>query len=521
MAGRVQSAVLIAVLSTAAAEPAPPSLLAGYSFDNDDLATGPDTFAIFEKARGRVRLSGSFRVSGYRSIEIQDAPGDGDFPELQGYFPAVRSGRLFAHFSFLTTDPGQELNIALAGPKRFQLGKDGISFWLLVEDGALRHMSDSIPKRLGRVDPFVWYTVDVDYDVREGRYDLRVQAEGATEPLAMLRDQKNAGDAPGSAVEVFSFVGDPDGDSSSVTYYVDDVVIGTSEDVRLGPLVAPGRRKLFIDSFHEYRRREAERRQCLPAVSFREFGIDDDAVRALAQSGGLAAAEKALQSGVADRAAPATVRAIAAWTSGCSALAQGKAQAAHDAFVRALEAYPQGTLYRLSQAIALMALERLDDAEGALAALYPDLHDDPRYAVVAGLLGTARGDLPRAREAVREVGEAAAEAPGGGSATLRVADLYYFVLLRNEDYALAREYAQRMADRPLSADAQRATWLERAGDAAFYARLRYEAKAAYERASRLEPEDRALWLKLADVAFLDGDLARERSLRERVYGALR
>ena len=48
--------------------------------------------------------------------------GDHDFPELQGFFPERRDGRLAFHFALLTTDPRQELNVALAGPGWFQPG---------------------------------------------------------------------------------------------------------------------------------------------------------------------------------------------------------------------------------------------------------------------------------------------------------------------------------------------------------------------------------------------------------------
>ena len=127
MARRVpREPVALALLALALAAPAAAagagSVLASYSFE-DEVATGPDTFAIFQGARhvgtgqGRVSLSTAFHVSGYRSVEIKDVAGDGDFPELQGYFPARRAGRLFFHFAFLTTDPKEELNIALAGPR--------------------------------------------------------------------------------------------------------------------------------------------------------------------------------------------------------------------------------------------------------------------------------------------------------------------------------------------------------------------------------------------------------------------
>ena len=58
-----------------------------YSFDDDLLDTGPDTFAVFQFGQGSVTLSTMYRFSGYRSVEIRDVPGDKSFPELQGYFP--------------------------------------------------------------------------------------------------------------------------------------------------------------------------------------------------------------------------------------------------------------------------------------------------------------------------------------------------------------------------------------------------------------------------------------------------
>src|SRR4029079_9616237 len=82
----------------------PPSVFVSYSFD-DDVATGPDTFAIYRYGKGHVRLSQAFHVSGYRSVEIRDVKGDGAFPELQGYFPLQDRGRLFFPFPFPPAPP--------------------------------------------------------------------------------------------------------------------------------------------------------------------------------------------------------------------------------------------------------------------------------------------------------------------------------------------------------------------------------------------------------------------------------
>src|SRR6266571_6760810 len=94
-------------------------VLAKYSFDDQLTDTGPDTFAVFQNAKGHVRLVSNIRYSGYRSIELRDVAGDGDFPELQGYFPERKTGELYFHFAMLVVNPDQTLNVALAGPSHF------------------------------------------------------------------------------------------------------------------------------------------------------------------------------------------------------------------------------------------------------------------------------------------------------------------------------------------------------------------------------------------------------------------
>jgi hypothetical protein len=244
-----------AVLPAAAA---PSPILVSYSFDDGKTDTGPDTFSVFRNAHGNVQLSSTFRASGYQSVEIRDVAGDRDFPELQGYFPERRNGWLVLHFALLVTDPGEELNIALAGPQWFGLRKDGISFWLLTRDGHLLHVSDSIPKKLLRLKPFTWYGIDADYDVERGRYDLRIFEEGLDEPVVSLKSQLNAPAQPGSAVSVFSFIGDQGKDVSNVVYYVDDVVLATDRAIKLPPFVAPGRRQFLADARPSAPAREGE-----------------------------------------------------------------------------------------------------------------------------------------------------------------------------------------------------------------------------------------------------------------------
>ena len=201
-----------------------PSILAQYSFDDSVVETGPDTFAIFQNARGSVRLSWSDHFSGYRSIEIRDVSGDGDFPELQGYFPLRSHGTIYLHFALMITNPDQELNIALAGPEGFAPRLNGIGFWLKTLDGYLCQYSDSMPKKLFMPQPFAWYVVDAAYDIDRGAYDLTVHQNGVTKPVVSLKDQFNPAKQPGSSVDKFSFIGDPGNNQSNVVYYVDDVV---------------------------------------------------------------------------------------------------------------------------------------------------------------------------------------------------------------------------------------------------------------------------------------------------------
>ena len=521
MARRVPLAALaLAVLAGAAAAADPPrGVLAGYSFDDDGPAAGPDTFAVFAGGQGGVRLSSTFHLSGYRAVEIRDVVGDAEFPELQGYFAPQAAGRLYFHFAFLTTDPKDEMNVALAGPRFFQVEKDGIAFWLGTRAGTLVHHSDSIHKRLFAVEAFVWYAVDVAYDVERGVYDLRIRREGEKAPLVALRDAPNAAKAPGSAVDKFSFVGAPFGDSSNVTYYVDDVVIGTDESVAELPFVAPGRRKLFVDAFAEHQRRLLERPRCLPALDPADLGLTRDDAAELRRAGLLGTLEALLRGEAPPPGVPrgrwaAALQSVEVWREGCAALDRGELLIALARFERAEAGRPGARLYGLSQAVALAGLRRFEEADDELARLAEAWGDDPRYAVAAAFAAWRRGDLERAEAALRE---AALRQPGPDA---RAAEQYYFVQLWLERYGAARDFALALAARGLDAPSG-TSWLERAGDAAFHAGAVAEARGLYERARRRQSYRAMLDLKLADVAFREGDLEQERLLRERYYGALR
>ncbi len=387
-------------LSRAAAPP----FLVRYSFDDGAVATGPDTFTVFRNAKGSVQLSTAFHVSGYRSLEIRDVAGDHDFPELQGFFPERREGRLFLHFSLLTANPKQELNVALAGPAWFGLRKDGIALWLIVRDGYLRHVSDSIPKRLLAVKPFTWYGIDVDYDVARGRYDLRIAEEGNPRPVISLRDQPNASAQPGAAVNVFSFIGDLD-DRSNVDYYVDDVVLGSDIDAKRPRFVAPGRRKFFVDTFAEQARLFRKSRQpgspvsCPPLLDLAEVGLSARDLLEARAAGRLDALEALLAPGASgiDPSAPPKLQAVALWKAGCFELERGKASEALNAFEAASAQSPEAPLYDLSRLLALTALKRWPEVDDLLVSLHTRWTDDPRYALASALVAAQRENLGEAR----------------------------------------------------------------------------------------------------------------------------
>ncbi len=530
-----------------------------YSFDDGLTATGPDTFTVFRNAKGNVQLSTAFHVSGYHSIELRDVAGDHDFPELQGFFPERRDGRLVLHFALLTTNPRQELNVALAGPGWFRLGEDGIALWFKVQDGVLRHVSDSIPKRLCKVKPFTWYEFDVDYDLERSRYDLRVTEEGNPGPVVSLRDQPNGSSQPGAAVNVFSFIGDLD-DRSNAVFYIDDLVLTSDGGVSVNerqPFVAPGRRKFFVDRFAEQvslfkkLRKPGSPLLCPTVLEMAELDVSSQDIATLKAANRLDQLadllDPAAQAVGVEASAPPKLRAAALWKSGCKALEAGKAQEALSAFEAAARQVPDAEAFALSRAFALVALRKWQELDDLLVLLHSRWRDDPRYALVSALAGAQRNDLAEARawldpvatEALREAPSLGALAAGDWSekavAAVRAArpedwkrwlalslasEQRFHLAMFEERTAEARDYAIQMAQGLKAAKVPAGAWLERAGDAAFTRRDLEEARQLYGQAKLQGAREVSILLKLADVHFLLGDLAAEKALRETFYGSL-
>jgi len=479
------AAVALALLMAA---PTAPNVLVQYSFDDGLTDTGPDTFAVFQNAKGHVRLSTAIHYSGYRAIELHDVAGDRDFPELQGYFPERKDGQLFFHFAMLVANPQEGFNIALAGPNWFSVEPNGIGFWLKARDGVLHHVSDSIPKRLFRLEAFTWYLVDLRYDIPRGVYDLTIRREGETRPVVALKDQPNAANAPGSSVDKFSFVGSVFEDDSNVTFYVDDVVIGTDERVVLAPFVAPGRRKLFIDRWKEARELLARNPSCPPVLAMSDYGLRDDEVARL------------------DERKLSGLEPVAAWRAGCAAMTLHPADAAK-MFAEGERRYPRAPIFAISEVLALLRAKQTDAAMHRWSELEPLLQRDPRYGMLAALAGLTRGDLASAEQWLGR----RAEESGDKVVTYE----YYNVLLWKSDYLRAAAFAEKMA-RGLGTT----EWIERGGDALLLAGDVNGARRAYERVLARDPKAWDVNGKLSDVFFLLGDTAREKLYREKIYGAL-
>jgi tetratricopeptide (TPR) repeat protein len=492
-----------------------PVSLVRYSFDDDLLDTGPDTFSVFQSGKGSVKLSTVYRFSGYRSVEIRDVAGDKDFPELQGYFPVRSKGKLYLHFAMMTTDAGEELNIALAGPQWFNLRKDGIAFWLKTANGYLTAISDSMPKKLFAIRAFVWYVVDARYDIEAGTYDLTIRQEGLETPVADVRGQPNAANQPGSRVDKFSFIGDNGADTSNVVYYVDDVLVGVDEAIVHQPFVAPGRRKFFVDYWNSARRARTAHPAPLPMMSLADLGIGSAETAALRQGG----AAELLGQILAGRPVevpedlPASSRtvlqSVIAWREGAIALRAGDAESALARFDRASELSPTAPLFQMDAVMALVHLARWDEIDRRLAAIVPQWRDDPRLPATLAMIGAARGDLNAVEQQLRGAAE-----PSG-----LIAEGYFLALLWKGDSARAEAFAGAMLAR--EPDSERSVWRERLGDAAFLAGNMERARDCYEASLAGHPWPGSVWLKLSDVYFKLGDLEKERAFRERVYGGLR
>ncbi|MDH3285434.1 MAG: hypothetical protein OEQ13_11885, partial [Acidobacteriota bacterium] len=528
-------------------------VLVRHDFEGD-VATGPYTFTVFEHSSGSVALSELFRHSGSRSVEIRDVAGDGEFAELQGFFPHVKSGIATMRFALLVAEPRERLNVAFAGPSHFSMEADGIGFWLKARGGRFLHVTDRDESVIATIESFVWYEFEVLYDVGEGRYDLTVWREGEASPLVRLENVRNATGIAGSGLDRFSFIGDvPWEDGSNARFYVDDLLIATDSAAQQGPFVAPGRRMLFVDIWDHFQRELYRQPECPPYAGLADFGVDAVDRRRLQSAGlltrlielidgcepGVAATQEEVDEDLRRR-----LDAAALWRQGCAAPPGCATPCAVELFVSASELVPEGKIYEMSAVLALASAARWDEADELFASIHPRWQDDPRYPAIAATLGLARGDLEAAEEQLAAaydvepvagerpilrrlwsgelgrllVDELKAEFPDDWNVLLEAAlvlEQRYHVLLWQERYGEARSYAERWVVRSRKLGVETSRWMERAGDAAFYEGDHHAALEHYESMLDSRARRTAALLKLSDVHFMLGHHELERAYREK------
>ncbi|MBZ0111932.1 MAG: hypothetical protein K8J08_05700, partial [Thermoanaerobaculia bacterium] len=486
--------------------------LVAYDFDGGQVETGPYTVMVFQDSRGSVRLNSAYRHSGTRSVEVTDVAGDGDFAELQGYFPQLDSGTVYFDFALMTAEPEESLNVALAGESHFVVERggtpvrDGMGFWFGTRDGSFFHHTGGEDVPLIDVLPFTWYEVEVRYRIDAGRYDLVLYQEGVSFPRLELLDQANAVGLPGSRVFKFSFIGDPPGvDTSQVRFYVDDIFVGSNRKVEQDPFVAPGRRQLFIDIWDYYRRLMTQRPGCLPAIEPEDFGFLDQDLRTL-----VAADLVDTYTSLAERGTPrvrsaeakggfldALLDGMTLWNQGCAASSRcSEGRCATELFAEASRTVPQAKLYPMAEVVALAREGRWEEADALWMEIYRDWWDDPRFPAVSAQLGLLAGDLVAAAEDLEPVAnddpvvvdrltrrlwsgelshqlalELAAAHPDDWREMVRTAlvlEQRYYVLLWQGRLAEARDYAVERARQARRLGIADGLWLERQGDAAFW-----------------------------------------------------
>jgi len=537
----------------------PAHVLVWYDFDGSEIETGPYTLSVFEDAQGSVSLSSTYPFSGHRAVEIRAVAGDGEFAELQGFFPDKQTGRLFIHFAFMIAEPHEPMNIALAGFSHFRMVKDGIGFWLKTENGVLHHVTAGEEEELFRVEAFAWYVADVSYDIDRGTYDLSIMEEGQDAPVVSIGDQPNAVGIPGSKLRKFSFIGDPPGiDRSNVRLYVDDIIITADGPIHQTPFVAPGRRMLFVDLFDYWQSRLYKEPRCLPALDHEDFGISSTDLHTLADLGQLERFDERADRRRELRSLPENLPeylrrlldGMGLWRQGCLASSDCESEScASEVFARASELVPEAKLYPMSTVLALAAEKRWEEADSVFLSIYSNWQDDPRFPGISAILGIARGDLEEAEQwlataieslpsyledplirrlwwgrvdqgLVRELKSAYPADWPDYVETALTAEHKFYVLLWQKRYQEALLYAGDMAELLRQMQLSPSRWVEREGDASFYSGDYPAALQFYRQSLEGRKKPDAIFLKLSDVHFNLGNFEQERDYREKIYGRL-
>ena len=180
------------------------------------------------------------------------------------------------------------------------------------------------------------------------------------------------------------------------------------------------------------------------------------------------------------------------------------------------------------------ALRRWPEMEAAWSAIYSDWREDARFPLIVAMIGLARGELSEADSWLRMPAELSPRSASHGATQpspdgdLHVAlhnrlaaEEYFYVLLWQRRWALAAEYATRMATRLEELKLTAPEWIERSGDAWFFAGDYRAALGRYEDSLGKNPGSTQAYLRLSDAWFRLGDIDKERHYREAIYGVLK
>ncbi len=530
------------------------TILASYSLDDKNIVTGPDTFQLFQHGKGTISLSELYRYSGYRSIQINDTPNDGDFPELQGYFDSSNKDIIYFHFAFMVTSINEHFNIALAGKEGFRLKQNGIGFWLQNDNGLLRHYSDGIPKKIFQIEPYIWYVVDVSYDLVSAYYDLSIMSEFG-EKLVYIEKAKNAGNQKHSKVNMFSFVGDLS-DNQVSDYYVDDIIISTDKFTNKVAFVAPGRKKLFVDSWNDYRKNLYRQLQCMPILSFSDIGISEESFDTFNHEGLLVLAKQLFEDKLSssdmeiNQIKNPHILALLYWRQGCEALLLKKWDNAIKLFIEAEKMVDKAPIISLSKAIAFAGNNDMSSANELLWDLaYSELNNSQiRVATAMIALNNNADDLnlDNASEIINNLIDALSKVSDIKVKKLSLlidenlaykirqsdpnvwesyksfmlnAEQKYFNLLWQGKYIEALRFAYEIDELYSVLNVTSLRWLEYIGDTYFFMGEYNQALKFYKNTMINNVGKSHIYLKMSDIYYLLGDINKEKLMREKIYGA--
>ena len=251
-------------------------------------------------------------------------------------------------------------------------------------------------------------------------YDRIIHREGQEKVWSRCNKQANAPNHQGSAVDKFSFIGDTGEDTSNVTYYVDDVVIGTDERIVQVPFVAPGRRKLFVDYWNDSQRNSRGQPVPLDIMDPSDLGVGPKEVESLKADG---VWELLLQMAGGQRPRSVTsldissessrlLQAVSSWSNGCAALRRGEAAAALGSFEKAERLAPAGKIFGLNAVLSFAALGRWHDVDARLSAISAEWQNDLRFPAALAMIGLARQDLELAEQWLRPHAESVPDEVG-------------------------------------------------------------------------------------------------------------